>query len=59
MEMPEELESVLGQNADAKAKFDAYPPSHQREDTNYVNEAKQPETRQRRAEKVIGMIKEK
>lgn len=39
--------------------FEKMPPSHQQEHLKYINEAKQPETRQHRIEKTIEFIRNK
>ncbi len=48
---PKELSAVLAAKPQAWRVFDALPPSHQREYIKHIMEAKQPETRVRRAEK--------
>jgi uncharacterized protein YdeI (YjbR/CyaY-like superfamily) len=49
--VPAELSAALSANAEAKTAFEALPPSHQREYIKHIMEAKQPETRVRRAQK--------
>jgi len=49
--VPKELSGVLSANPVAKSAFQSMPPSHQREYIKHIMEAKQPETRVRRAEK--------
>ena len=51
--IPEELEAQFSLNPEAKAAFDKMAFTHQREHAHYVDEAKKPETRQRRALKTI------
>ena len=46
--MPAELAAALAKNAKARATFDAFSPSHQREYVEWIAEAKGEETRQRR-----------
>jgi uncharacterized protein YdeI (YjbR/CyaY-like superfamily) len=55
--VPEELEAALAKDAEARAKFESMPPSHQREYVGYIEEAKKEETRVRRAGKAVEMIK--
>ena len=45
---PVDLADALKKNRQAKATFDAFPPSHQREYIEWINEAKRDETRQKR-----------
>jgi hypothetical protein len=47
-EMPPDLAEALEANADAKRRFEAFPPSHRREYIDWINEAKQPQTRAKR-----------
>ena len=56
--MPEELAIELERNPQAKALFEQMPPSHQREWARVVGEAKQAETRVKRAAAAIPMIYE-
>jgi uncharacterized protein YdeI (YjbR/CyaY-like superfamily) len=51
MRIPEVLSGVLSANPAAKSAFESMPPSHQREYIKHIMEAKQPETRVRRAQK--------
>jgi uncharacterized protein YdeI (YjbR/CyaY-like superfamily) len=51
--IPGELSAELRKNKAAHAVWSALAPSHQREHAKYVAEAKQAETRQRRAAKTI------
>jgi len=46
--LPPDLAEALAANADAKRHFDAFPPSHQREYIDWINDAKQAQTRARR-----------
>lgn len=43
----------------AKTKFEKLPPSHQREYNTWIVDAKQPETRRKRAAKAVEMIMDK
>ena len=47
---PADLVACLDATPLARARFDALPPSHQREYIKWIEEAKKPETRQRRIE---------
>jgi uncharacterized protein YdeI (YjbR/CyaY-like superfamily) len=46
--LPADLAAALKKNPKAKATYDAFPPSHQREYVEWITEAKQEATRQRR-----------
>lgn len=48
VEVPADLAAALEKNRRARAVFDAFPPSHRREYIEWINEAKQDATRQRR-----------
>ncbi len=52
-EIPLELARLLDHNPAAREAFDALSFSHQREHAMYVAEAKQAETRERRAKKTV------
>jgi bifunctional DNA-binding transcriptional regulator/antitoxin component of YhaV-PrlF toxin-antitoxin module len=56
--IPPELSAALGTDPDAKRRFDAMPYSHQREYAQFVAEAKRDETRQRRANQAMAMIRQ-
>ncbi|WP_372668938.1 YdeI/OmpD-associated family protein [Amycolatopsis kentuckyensis] len=58
-ELPAELADALDAAPDAKAAFDALPPSHRREYVQWVAEAKKPETRVSRAEKAVQRLRDK
>lgn len=51
MELPDELRAVFDGNPDVAALYEKLPPSHRRAWAAYVDEAKRPETRLRRARK--------
>ena len=53
MDVPVELADALEKSPAAKERFLAMPPSHRREYTGFISEAKREETRRRRAEKAI------
>lgn len=56
VEIPPELEELLGASPEARRAFDALSYSHRREHAMHVAGAKKPETRQRRAAKTIEML---
>jgi uncharacterized protein YdeI (YjbR/CyaY-like superfamily) len=51
--VPKALASALAKNAKARAVFEAIPPSHRREYCEWIAEAKQEATVQRRVEKTV------
>jgi hypothetical protein len=53
VEIPPELEELLHESPEARKAFEALSYSHRREHATHVAEAKNPETRQRRAAKTI------
>lgn len=58
VEVPEDLAKLLRKNRKARATFDAFSPSHKREYTEWITEAKRPETRQKRLETTIQQLEE-
>lgn len=56
--VPAVLAAALRRSPKAKAVFDAFPPSRQREYTEWIAEAKSEETRERRLETAIGWMEE-
>ncbi len=56
MNLPIELVAALSRNPDAKVKFEAYSPSHKSEYIKYITDAKRPDTRLKRADRVVMMI---
>jgi uncharacterized protein YdeI (YjbR/CyaY-like superfamily) len=58
VEIPEDLAKLLGKNRRARETFEAFSPSHKREYTEWITEAKRPETRQRRLETTIQQLEE-
>ena len=56
VDVPAELAEALEKNTAAKARFLAMPPSHRRQYSGFITEAKREETRRRRAEKAIEML---
>lgn len=58
MTIPLELSSALAADKEAQAVFDNLSPSHQREYIKWVEEAKKAETRARRIQKMMEMLKQ-
>jgi len=56
--VPDYFRSALIKNARARAKFEEFSPSHQREYVEWVGEAKREETRQRRLETAMAWLAE-
>jgi uncharacterized protein YdeI (YjbR/CyaY-like superfamily) len=56
--VPEELSRALNKHAGLKMYFEKMAPSHRREYAEYIADAKQDETKERRIKKVIEMITE-
>jgi len=56
--LPTDFADALSQDADAKRFFDGLSYSNQRRITLSIEDAKTPETRQRRIEKAVGMLRE-
>ncbi len=50
---PAELDAALAADPQARAAWDALPPSHRREYTRWVAEAVRPETRNQRADRTV------
>ncbi|MCY3714781.1 MAG: YdeI/OmpD-associated family protein [Gemmatimonadetes bacterium] len=57
VEVPDELAGALAEDRDAGERFNALTPGKQREYTEYIAEAKRAETRTRRLEKILPMIR--
>jgi uncharacterized protein YdeI (YjbR/CyaY-like superfamily) len=55
--LPAELVQALSDDAEARAAFDALPPSHRREYSTWIAEAKRDDTRERRAAKAVEMLR--
>ncbi len=53
---PGDLLAHLDAHPPARGRFDALPPSHQREYMKWIEEAKKPETRQRRIEETARKV---
>ena len=56
--VPVELEQALAANPSARAAFEAMPPSHRREHSEFVAGAKRGETRRRRAAQTIDRLRD-
>jgi uncharacterized protein YdeI (YjbR/CyaY-like superfamily) len=55
--VPSELVNALAADDAARAAFETLPPSHRREYENWVDEAKKPETRERRAAQAVERLR--
>ena len=55
--VPEELKAALAKDPAARAAFGKLPPSHRRQYAEYIAEAKQAESRERRAQKAVEMLR--
>ncbi len=55
-EMPQDLMAAFAGNAVAAAHFKSFPPSAQREYTDWLLEAKRPETRTKRLEQAMQLL---
>ena len=55
---PADFRAALGKSKAAKAVYDDFPPSHKREYVEWITEAKQEETRQRRIAQAVEWIAE-
>lgn len=58
VEPPADLIAALAASPAARATFDGFPPSQQREYVEWVTEARRPETRQKRIEQAVAMMAE-
>lgn len=58
IEVPPDLQKALKKEKAAQAYFNSLAYTHRREYVNYILEAKREETRLRRVEKVVGMLRE-
>ena len=56
--LPGDLAAVLESNAKARATFEGFPPGHRRENVEWITEAKQDATRQRRLAQAIEWMAE-
>ena len=57
--LPEDFVAALRENVLASANFEKLSPSHRREYIQWISEAKQAATRQRRIDKAVAQIAEK
>lgn len=57
--LPHELKTIFSEDADLKQAFNELTPGRQREYAEYISEVKKQETKARRLEKIIPMIKKK
>ncbi|MEA2488532.1 MAG: hypothetical protein QOH21_324 [Acidobacteriota bacterium] len=57
-EVPDDLAAALEKNAKARAAFEQFPPSHRREYIDWITEARQEATRQKRLTQAIEWIAE-
>ena len=57
VEVPDELAGALAEDRDAGERFDTLTPGKQREYAEYIAQAKRAETRTRRLEKILPMIR--
>lgn len=58
VELPPSLAAALGEDAGAKAAFDALAPSHRKEFARWIDEAKREETRRSRVEQTLQMLRD-
>ncbi len=58
VQLPAELDAALSGDAEARDAFDGLAFTHRREYAEWVGEAKRPETRARRAERAIEMLRD-
>lgn len=56
--VPADLEAALDADPQARAAFDALAPSHRREIAQWLDQAKRPETRVRRVDRVLRRVVE-
>lgn len=54
--VPADLAALLAKNAKARAVFEGFPPSHRREYVEWIEEAKRPETRERRLAETVKLL---
>lgn len=58
VEVPGALHAALSADADARARFDALAYTHRKDFARWVSEAKKDDTRARRVEETIAMLRE-
>ena len=56
--IPDELQAALDADPIARGAFDRLAPSHRRENAQHVAEAKQEDTRRRRAQRIVDRLRE-
>jgi uncharacterized protein YdeI (YjbR/CyaY-like superfamily) len=56
--LPDDFAAALKKNRQARATFEGFPPSQQREYVDWISEAKRAETRQKRLAQAIGWLAE-
>jgi uncharacterized protein YdeI (YjbR/CyaY-like superfamily) len=56
--VPAELEAALAKNKKAVATWEAFPPSHRREYIQWIDEAKRPETKEKRVAQTVEWVAE-
>lgn len=56
VEVPEDFAAAMAAHPPARERFDALAFTHRKEHVRAIEDAKKPETRQRRIEKAIGML---
>jgi hypothetical protein len=59
VEVPEDVQLLLNEFPDAKMVFEKMSYSHKKENINWINEARKPETREKRKEKMLLMLLQK
>jgi uncharacterized protein YdeI (YjbR/CyaY-like superfamily) len=57
VEVPEALATALGGDEDARAAFESLPFTHRKEYAQWIAGAKRDETRERRVEKALAMLR--
>ena len=58
VELPPDLAAALEAEPEAARFFESLPPSHRKEHVRAIEEAKKPETRARRLDKALSMLRE-
>jgi hypothetical protein len=58
VQLPPALATALGEDAGARAAFDALAPSHRKEFVRWIEEAKREETRRSRIEQAVQLVRE-
>ena len=56
--LPDDVKAALARDPKARAAYDALAYSHRKEYVDWITEAKRAETRARRIEKAVGMLRE-